>query len=318
MQIGKITKVSLRELWHKEDKDFTMWLEENVEFLNEVLNFEISIDSREERVGPFKVDLFGEDTNGNKVIIENQLEKTDHDHLGKVLTYLVNLEAGTAIWISKDPREEHSKVIEWLNEITPDNIAFYLIKIEAIKIENQDIAAPLFTIIQGPSFEAKQIGAEKKEFAYRHRVRHNFWSQFISEINQQNSYCKNISPSNDSWIGIALGISGVSLNLVISKKYARTEIYINRGSQEENKRVFDFIYLDKELIEREFGTELAWERMDDKVTSRIKYQLDGVSYFEESDWQKMNEFMIRSTELMMRSFGSTIKKLKNFLNRSRT
>jgi len=315
MQIGKISKVSLRELWHKEDKDFTVWMEENIEYLNDVLNFEISIDSREERVGPFKVDLFGEDQSGNKVIIENQLEKTDHDHLGKVLTYFVNLEAGTAIWISKHPREEHSKVIEWLNEITPDNVAFYLIKIEAIKIENQEIAAPLFTIIQGPSFEAKQIGAEKKEFAYRHRVRQNFWSQFINEINKHNSYCRNISPSNDNWIGIALGISGVSLNLVISKKYARTEIYINRGSQEENKRIFDYIYNDKEMIEKEFGDVLVWEKLEDKVTSRIKYEIPNVSYFEESDWLEMNEFLISSVDRMMKGMRPTIKKLKTFLNR---
>lgn len=315
MQIGKIRKVELRELWKKEDKDFTVWLEENIEYLNEVLNFDISIDSREERVGPFKVDLFGEDQFGNKVIIENQLEKTDHDHLGKVLTYLVNLEAGTAIWISKDPIEEHSRVIEWLNETTPDNVSFYLIKIEAIKIENQEIAAPLFTIIEGPSFEAKQIGAEKKAFALRHRFRLNFWEQFINEMNKHNSYCKNLNPSNDTWIGIGIGISGVSLNLVISKKYARSEIYINRGSKEENKQIFDFISRDRELIENRFGNVLAWEKMEDKVTSRIKYQLDGVNYFEESDWPEMNEFLIQSTEKMMQSIKPTISKLKTHITK---
>ncbi|MBA7569240.1 hypothetical protein ES708_10978 [subsurface metagenome] len=314
MQIGKITKVPLRELWQTEDKEFSKWLEENIEYLNDILNIDITVESREERVGPFRVDLFGEDNNGNKVIIENQLEKTDHDHLGKVLTYLVNLEAGTAIWITKDPRDEHSKVIEWLNETTPDNISFYLIRIEAIKIENQEIAAPLFTIIQGPSFEAKQIGAEKKDFAVRHRVRRDFWTQLINEMNKNHDYCRNINPSNDSWIGIAMGISGVSLNLVISKKYARSEIYINRGSQEENKMIFDFFYNDKVNIEHAFGDELVWERMEDKVTSRIKDQLDGVNYFEESNWPQINNHLIGSTEKMMSGFKSSIKKLKPYLD----
>lgn len=314
MQIGKITKVPLRELWQTEDKEFSKWLEENIEYLNDILNIDITVESREERVGPFRVDLFGEDNNGNKVIIENQLEKTDHDHLGKVLTYLVNLEAGTAIWITKDPRDEHSKVIEWLNEITPDNISFYLIRIEAIKIENQEIAAPLFTIIQGPSFEAKQIGAEKKDFAVRHRVRRDYWTQLINEMNKNHNYCKNISPSNDSWIGIAMGISGVSLNLVISKKSARSEIYINRGSQEENKLIFDFFHNDKENIEHASGAEFIWERMEDKVTSRIKDQLDGVNYFEESNWPQINNHLIGSTENMMRGFKSSIKNLKSYLD----
>ncbi|MBW1612894.1 MAG: DUF4268 domain-containing protein [Deltaproteobacteria bacterium] len=314
MQIGKITKVPLRDLWKKEDKDFTKWLEENIEYLNEVLNNDLSIESREEKVGPFKVDLLGEDGFGNKVIIENQLEKTDHDHLGKLMTYLVNLDAGTAIWITKEPREEHGKVIEWLNEITPDNVAFYLIKIEAIRIEHKEIAAPLFTIVEGPSVEAKQIGAEKKEFAERHRIRINYWTQFLNEINKHNKYCRNHNPSNDTWIGIALGISGVSLNLVISKRYARTEIYINRGSQEENKMIFDFLLKDKEAIENIFGSELTWERMEDKITSRIKDQLDGVNYFEESDWPKINTHLIESTDKMMKSFKASIKKLRSFLD----
>ena len=95
--IGKIKKVPLRELWKKEDKDFTKWLEENIDYLNDIIDFDISIESREENVGPFRVDLYGEDNNGNKVIIENQLEKTDHTHLGQIITYLTNLEAKTAI-----------------------------------------------------------------------------------------------------------------------------------------------------------------------------------------------------------------------------
>lgn len=127
ISIGKIKKVSLRELWKKEDKHFTKWLEENIDYLNDVIDIDISIESREENVGPFRVDLYGEDNNGNKVIIENQLEKTDHTHLGQIITYLTNLEAKTAIWISSEPVEEHEKAIEWLNETTPDDISFYLI-----------------------------------------------------------------------------------------------------------------------------------------------------------------------------------------------
>jgi hypothetical protein len=190
-QIGKIKKVALRNLWKKEDKDFTSWLEENIDYLNDILDFEVSIEKREERVGPFRVDLYGEDNNGNKVIIENQLEKTNHDHLGKVLTYLINLEAQIAIWISSDPTEEHIKVIDWLNEVTPENILFYLIKLEAIQIEGQPMAAPLFTIVKGPSIEAKQLGAEKKEFAQRHVLRKKFWEQLLERSNCKTTICSN-------------------------------------------------------------------------------------------------------------------------------
>ena len=309
-KIGKIEKVPLRNLWIKEDKDFTKWLEKNIDYLNEILDFDITIESREEKVGPFKVDLYGEDNFGNKVIIENQLERTDHTHLGQIITYLTNLEANTAIWISSNPTEEHIRAISWLNDVTPDDISFYLIKIEAVKISDQPVSAPLFTIVKGPTIESKQIGDEKKEHAQRHIIRKEFWIQFIQEINKKNTMCNNISPSTDNWISLGLGMSGISLNLVISKKYARSEIYINRGTQEENKKIFDFFYSLKEKIEEVFGGQLVWERMENNVTSRIKYQLDGVNVFNKEDWKKMNEFLIDGAQRMDKVFREAISKLR--------
>jgi len=308
--IQKIQKVPLREIWNKEDKDFTKWLEENIDYLNDVIGFDITILSREEKVGPFKVDLYGEDNFGNKVIIENQLEKTDHGHLGQIITYLVNLEANTAIWITKEPAEEHIKVIDWLNEITPDDMSFYLIKLEAIKIGDHSAAAPLFTVIKRPTTEKKQIGSERKEYAQRHAFREKFWKQFLIEVNKKNSLFKNISPSTDAWIGIGTGKGGINLNLVVSKKYARPEIYINRGDKEKNKEIFDHFYKLKAKIEKDFGNKLVWEKMEDNVTSRIKYQLDDVNIFDEEDWSKMIEFLIDTSARMHRAFKEPIKRLK--------
>lgn len=309
ISIEKIKKVSLRELWAKEDKDFTKWLEENIDYLSDVIGFDISIESREENVGPFRVDLYGEDNNGNKVIIENQLTKTDHTHLGQIITYLTNLEAKTAIWISSDPIEEHKKAVEWLNETTPDDISFYLIQLEAIKIGNEQIAAPLFTVIKRPSTKIKQIGAEKKEYAQRHIIRKEFWAQFINEINKVNSMCSNVSPGTESWIPIALGMGGVGINLVVSKKYTRSEIYINRGTKEENKKVFDYLFAQKDKIESDFGGRLVWERMEDNVTSRIKNQLDRVDVSNKEDWEKMNNFLIESAIRMDKAFRKHISKV---------
>ena len=308
--IQKIKRVPLRELWRKEDKDFTKWLEEHIDFLNDAIGFDISIESREEKVGPFKVDLYGEDNFGNKVIIENQLEKTDHNHLGQLITYLTNLGANIAIWICKEPTEEHAKAIDWLNEVSPDDISFYLIKLEAIRIGDESPAGPLFTVVKRPTTEKKQIGLEKKEYAQRHVFREKFWTQFLAEISKKNSLFANISPSTDNWIGIGMGRGGFNLNLVISKKYARAEIYINRGETEENKKAFDSFYNLKDEIEKEFGGKLTWERMEDNVTSRIKYQLDGVNITNEEDWPKMNEFMIDAAERMHRAFKDPIRKIK--------
>ncbi|HQK64961.1 MAG TPA: DUF4268 domain-containing protein, partial [Tenuifilaceae bacterium] len=146
--IGKIEKVPLRNIWKHEAKDFTTWLQNNIDVLTQVLDFQISNVEREQSTGNFNVDLVAEDENGNPVIIENQLEKSNHDHLGKVITYLASIGAGKAIWIVSEPRQEHVKAISWLNESTAAE--FYLFKIEGIKIGNSD-PAPLLTLIVGPS-----------------------------------------------------------------------------------------------------------------------------------------------------------------------
>jgi len=121
--------------------------------------------------------------------------------------------------------------------------------------------------------------------------------------------CSNVSPGTENWIPIALGMSGVSINIVISKKYARSEIYINRGTKEENKKIFDYFFEQKDKIESDFGNNLTWERMEDNVTSRIKNQLDGVDVSNKEDWDKMNNFLIDSAIRMDKAFRKHISKI---------
>ena len=104
MKIARLEKVPLRKLWAHEAQSFTVWLSENLDFLSETLGFDVVLVQKEAAAGPFSADMLAEDPQGNYVIIENQLEKTDHDHLGKLITYMSNLEAKTAIWITSEPR----------------------------------------------------------------------------------------------------------------------------------------------------------------------------------------------------------------------
>ncbi len=308
--IGKIEKIDLRKMPWRGETDFSKWLANNIDYLNEVIDLDIAVQGVEGNVGPYRVDIYGEDGAGNKVIIENQLEKTDHGHLGQILTYFVNLDANIAIWITANPVEEHRQVIEWLNETTPDNMRFYLIKVEGIRIKGQSSVAPLFTVIEGPTEERKKIGAEKKDYAKRHTVREKFWAQLIEEMNKQNNLCQNISPGTDAWIGISLGVSGVNMNLVATKNYVRSEIYINRGDIIKNKETFDYFQKSKDEIEKNFGTSLIWERMEDRVTSRIKYQLDGVDIFNEEDWSKMKNFLTDAAMRMHKAFKEPVQHLR--------
>jgi hypothetical protein len=143
----------------------------------------------------------------------------------------------------------------------------------------------------------------------RHHVRLKFWEQFLAASNKENSLFANNSPSKDNWIGKGIGMSGVNLNFVVTSNHCRGELYINRGNQEENKEIFDYFYARKEKIEADFGGTFEWDRMDSSVTSRIRQQLDGVNYFDESDWPKMNSFLIDVAVRMERAFKEPIRQL---------
>jgi hypothetical protein len=162
MKIGRLVSVDLREVWKHEAADFTQWLAENIETLSDTLDISLEVIKTEQKVDEsrFSIDILAEDDDEETVIIENQLEKTDHSHLGQIITYASNMDARTVIWITKYPRQEHATAINWLNQMTDKR--FYLVKVEAFRIENSK-PAPFFSVICKPSVEAKSIGQNRKE-----------------------------------------------------------------------------------------------------------------------------------------------------------
>lgn len=165
----------------------------------------------------------------------------------------------------------------------------------------------------GIASKAQEEVAVQETLKNRYNVRLSFWEEYLRQSNHTNKLFSNISPSKDNWIGIGIGMSGVNLNLVVSKNYCRSEIYFNRGSQKANKELFDYASTMKEQIEQNFGQSLEWERMDEKVSCRIKYEKQGVSYFEENDWQTMIDFLIDAAERMEKAFRNPIKKMNQFV-----
>lgn len=291
--IGKLEVVSVRKAFPHEALHFTKWLEEHIDALAERLNISLSVEQREQAVGDFSVDLLCEDGNGKPVIIENQLEKTDHDHLGKLLTYLVNRSASTAIWITTEPRPEHQKVIDWLNEFTPSDISFYLVRVEAVRIGDSPFA-PLFTVLAGPDRQAKELGERKKEWADRHFKREEFWKSLLERSKEKTSIFSTISPSKENWIGTGAGKGGVTFNFVINKDWASAEMYIDhdKTTGEKNKAIFDKLHAQKEQIEQDFGGVLDWERLDEKRACRIRKKIVLGGLDSRDKWQEVQDAMI--------------------------
>ena len=294
MPIGKLEKVELRDVWRHEERGFSAWLLANLEALSDAIGLELSEPQREVKVGTFEVDLVAEDGNANRVVIENQLEATDHDHLGKVLTYLTNLEAKTAVWITKAPRPEHVKAVAWLNETTPDDVSFFLVRLDAYRIGSSD-PAPLFTVIVGPSAEAKAFGQQKKDLAERHVLRLKFWEGLLGIAKERGVLLHaSRSPNKESWISAGAGRSGLTFNYVVwMEDQSAVELYIDTGDLNENKRIFDGLVAKREVIDQAFGEKLDWERLDERRACRVRHVLNlgGLSNGEDR-WPTIQEGMI--------------------------
>jgi len=291
MTISRLERVQLREVWKHEALDFTTWLQGNLDVLNEVLDVSLSAAEREQPAGSFNVDLLAEDEAGNLVVIENQLEKSNHDHLGKIITYVAAIGAKAAIWIVKDPRPEHVGAVSWLNQSSP--VSFYLLKVEAVKIDNSP-AAPLITLIVGPSEGAREVGETKTKLAERSNDRVRFWTELLEKAKRQTKLHSAISPSEHNWISASAGRRGLVLSYVIREHEADVELYIDRGkdTNDENEGVFDALLSGKDAIEQAFGAPLEWQRLEGRRACRIKSEIELGGCRDEAKWPAIQNAMI--------------------------
>ncbi len=289
--IGKLQRVPLIEVWKNEALDFTPWLRDNIDVLNDVLDLFLSNAEREQSAGDFSVDLVAEDEAGNPVIIENQLKKSDHDHLGKLITYLTAINARQAIWIVAYPRPEHVAAISWLNESSA--ASFYLLKVEAVKI-GESLPAPLLTLIVGPSEVGIAVGGIKEGIAERYGLRRRFWEALIERAKDRTKLHTNLTPGPSNWMGTGAGKAGITYQYNIRQHDTMVLLYIDLGkdSYDQNKDVFDTFYASKDAIEADFGDTLEWERLDDRKSCRIMKTIDLGGYRDEDKWPEVHDAMI--------------------------
>lgn len=232
-QLGRMKRISdLRSVWPHEAHDFTKWLaeEENLKELSESIGIDIDLEERESSVGSFNVDLYAtESGTGRKIIIENQLEDTNHDHLGKLITYASGKGAEVIIWIVKRARDEHRQAIEWLNQHTDSNVGFFLVEIELWQIDDSSLA-PKFNIVEEPNDWAKTMksieGLNETE-----RLKLEFWQQFNSQLENNAIFQKEFNlhkAQAQHWYNLGLGTSAYYISLTINtqERFISAGIYI--------------------------------------------------------------------------------------------
>lgn len=306
-EIGKLHRVKLREVWEHEARDFTQWLQQNIDVLNAAINLNLVNVEREQSAGDFSVDLVAEERSGGTVIIENQLEKSDHDHLGKLITYLTAMSARAAVWIVAEPRPEHVAAVAWLNESSSAD--FYLLKVEAIRIGDSP-AAPLLTLIVGPSEETKDIGREKQDIAERYDIRRNWWTRLVSRPDAK--LHAHITPGTYSGLTTSSGVPGLYWSYGVTQNACSAELYIDRGQagELENKQIFDQLAARRIEIEQASGETFSWDRMDGRRASRIQKVIEGGYRSPEERWDEIQTRLVKAMNGLAAGLQPFLKQLQ--------
>ena len=288
MKLGKIKEVDIREVWKHEQYDFSKWLasEENISELGDTLNLSLTDIQTEQFVGSYRCDIIcKDDVTGKSVLIENQLEQTNHDHLGKIITYASGLNASVVVWIVAEAREEHASAIEWLNKHTDDDVAFFLIEIHAYKIGDSD-PAPMFKIIEQPNDFARSVkaAATKGELSDAQIKRQEFWTQFNDVLDSRGKPFNKRKATTDHWYAIGIGSSRcyISIDLVNKQHMMRVGFWIPN-----DKELFDSLLANKDAIEQSIGQKLDWDRLEGKKACVICATIPGLNFNKQDNYQEL-------------------------------
>lgn len=301
MKLGKIKRIhDLRMIWTHEANSFTKWLakEENLSKLGEDIGIDLVLEERESSVGNFSVDIFAnEESTGRKVIIENQLEDTDHDHLGKLITYASGKGAEVIVWVVKRARDEHRQAIEWLNQHTDTSLGFFLVEIELWQIDDSAIA-PKFNVIERPNDWAKQM-KNSENLSDRKQMLLKFWNGFNDYIAKSDIFKNDFTirkAQPDHWYDLSVGNSSYHICMTISaqKKRLSCGVYIP-----DNKDLFHTFEDNKDIFQKEFGENGDWKEAA-KATRIVIYK--GFDLYNETKWEEAYAWFVENAIKTKRVF----------------
>ena len=301
-KLGKLTEVAdIRQLWPNEARDFTPWLsqEENIATLSEEIGIDITVSETESSIGDFAVDVFGTETGTErKVIIENQLEDSDHDHLGKLLTYTAGKNASVIVWIVRKARDEHRAAIQWLNNHTDESTGFFLCEIKAFTI-GDSAPAPKFEVVEAPNdwIRENRAGADYSESEKaRRECRKEFWERFNKFADGRMDFKKKFKlrkANGDHWMDFAMGSSRYHMSVCQVRKDGKlvVKFYIP-----DDKVLYEDLLTRKEQLEKSAGFTFGWHELPGKKASEITVERNvdfGNPDTEQADFQWIIDTMLK-------------------------
>jgi len=259
MELGVLKTVAPRQKWTNEARDFTPWLSNNIEELGNALGLELELENIEVAVGPYSADILAKDTGtGQYVVIENQLEKTNHDHLGKAITYASVLDASTIIWIATDFTPEHRKALDWLNDHTSENISIYGVQLELWQIDDSK-AALKFNVVCKPNDAVMRIARAiaTDELTESKRFQFEFWTKFRDKLALTRAIPTLQTPRPQYWFDVTLGKSNIHLSNTCNTDQNTVGVRVYIGSRIADT-MLPYLESRKAEIETELGEVLTW------------------------------------------------------------
>lgn len=317
--LGRLEKVELREQWSSESGEFTPWLaqEENLKLLGDAISIDLELALQEKGVGPFRADILCKNTADDTwVVIENQLERTDHLHLGQLLTYAAGLNAVTIVWIAERFTDEHRAALDWLNERTDEDINLFGLEIQLWRIGDSPVA-PKFNIVSQPNNWSRtvQTAAASGEVSAHKQLQLKFWTAFRQHMEAKGSFIRCQKPSPHHWMNHAIGRSGVFLSSIVSLWNSETGVMGPEIRAELNltgpnaKQEFSALENQKESIEKALGFSLTWHNPEGKTACRLYTRRDA-DFLKEDLWPELFEWLRLRLEMMHKVFSPMAKKLK--------
>lgn len=302
-QLSTLKEITdLRKVWKNEATDFTPWLaeQENIKILSDVVGLDISVEETESSVGSFSADILAKETGTDRtIIIENQLEDTNHDHLGKIITYAAGKSANYIIWIVKHARDEHKAAIEWLNAHTDNDIGFFLCEIKLYQIDDSKLA-PMFSLVEIPNEWSKEQKRNSADITENMQNRMEYWTAFNEYAWNNSLFSKSFNkrkPSMDHWYTLAIGRGDAHIALLRLKtrNSLGVEFYISG-----NKALYDILESHKEEIEAKMQMSLTWKRLDEKKDSRIVVE-EQFDIDDKNDWNVQFDWFMNTALAMKKS-----------------
>ena len=299
--LGKIEPVRLRDIWSSESGDFTPWLAEpeNIELLASSVGLSLTVCGQESRVGVFRADIHCKDSNSGKfVVIENQLEKSDHGHLGQVLTYASGLKAGTIIWVAPEFCNEHLATLEWLNSITGDEFSFFAAKIEVWGIGKAQ--APKFSIVSAPegwSLKSQSVRRKAKAVSDQSesgKVRSEYWQTFLSQLQLPDKTVKIPKPNSLGNLRFSLQGRDLWITVYAAASLGQIGVFL-RGSEE----FYTLFKKNQQRIQKELGKAPRWNHLEDGWSIAISRKDDPSS---KSEWGEQHKWLANNLQKFLRVF----------------